>query len=1132
MDAKAVIYRKLEGFIKKFYTNELLRGVILFVGFGLIYLFVTGFIEYFLWLKPFGRTLLLLMFVLVELFLLARFIVFPVFKLFKLQKGIDYKVASKVIGTHFTEVSDKLINFLQLSSNEEDSELLVASIEQKALSLQPVPFSKAIDFKKNVKYLPVAITPLLFLLFVFVSGRQEFLTESMNRIVNYKQQFLPPAPFSFSLVTKRLATEQNKNFIFKIKTEGSVFPEKAMIFIDDESYFMESTKAGEFQYVFEKPLQNLVFRVEANGVSSVDYVLEVITVPAISNFEMQLDFPNYLKRKSASIKGTGNAIVPEGTSITWKMNTVATKSVSLVEKSGLTPFKNSGNVFFFRKAVSQSTDYQIFTSNKVVKNHEKLSYFIEVIKDQHPTIKVDLVADSLKGKKDYVLGQVSDDYGLSKLRVVYYPKEKPDEIIVGNIAVKSDIYDQFVFAFPSNLPIVEGVEYDYYFEVFDNDVIHRFKSARSTVFSHREATNEEKVDENLQQQNDNINSLEKSLNAQDKQMSELEKIKKSSKEKGDFDYKDQQKVEDFLKRQKQQDEIMKDFAEKIKENLEKFKSEEKDPKKELLKERLEKSQAELDKDKKLLDELKELNDKMQQEEFSEKLEKFQQKSKNQTKTLEQLVELTKRYYVEKKAEQLADKLDKLSEKQEKLTEESKENTTEKQEDINKEFDKIKKDLEELNKENDELKSPLDIPFDKETEKSVEADLQKATDELKKQQKENAKVKQKSAAKKMKQMSQSMQESMEGGEQEQLEEDIAMLRQITDNLVAFSFSQEGLMKNFKSMTSSSASSFSKHLRTQQNLKQQFKHIDDSLFALSLRNPKISEQISNEVGKVYYNIDKSIDLFTDNQVGRGTASQQFSLTSANNLANFLSETLNSMQMSMSGMSGKPKPGQGQGMQLPDIIKKQQGLGEKMKEGQKNGQKPGEQPGEKPGERPGEKPGGKAGDKGGQKPGQGQTGKGGKDGKSGQSGDNDSNGEDGRDGEGNAKALLEILKEQQQLRDALQKELQKNGLGGQGQNALDQMKQIEKQLINKGFSNDLIQKTLNLKYELLKLERAIQEQNQDTKRQSTTNKTSFSNTANPLPQKLQDYLNSIEILNRQTLPLHGNYNRKVQEYFKKND
>jgi hypothetical protein len=36
--------------------------------------------------------------------------------------------------------------------------------------------------------------------------------------------------------------------------------------------------------------------------------------------------------------------------------------------------------------------------------------------------------------------------------------------------------------------------------------------------------------------------------------------------------------------------------------------------------------------------------------------------------------------------------------------------------------------------------------------------------------------------------------------------------------------------------------------------------------------------------------------------------------------------------------------------------------------------------------------------------------------------------------------------------------------------------------------------------------------------------------LPDALLDYLNSIEILNRQSLPLRSNYNRKVQEYFNK--
>lgn len=1120
MDSKAVIFSKLEQFIKKYYTNELLRGTIFFIGLGLIYLFVTSFIEYFLWLKPMGRTFLFILFVLVQLFLLGRFIIFPITKLLKLKKGIDYTDASQIIGNHFSEVSDKLTNFLQLSQDNNQSELLLASIDQKANSLQPIPFTNAIDFGKNKRYLPLALIPLFFFLFLMLSGRQKYLTESMNRVVNYKQQYLPPAPFAFVISNKNLQTQQNKDFVLKVKTIGDVYPEKAMIFIENESYFMESTKTGEFQYVLSKPMEDINFYIEANDVSSKEYTLDVVTVPAITNFEMQLNFPNYLNKKSEIIKGTGNAIVPEGTQVTWKIKTQATQTVVLNESNKQLSFNKKDIGFSLSKNISSNLDYQIVTSNKEVKNFEKLNYSINVVKDQFPTIKVEKPADSLKGSKEYIIGQIADDYGLSKLQVVYFPKDNPQAIKKGVIAVKKDVFDQFVFSFPSNLPIVDGVAYEYYFEVFDNDALHNYKSTKSSEFSYRESTVEEKENENLQQQNDNINSLQKSLKAQDKQMSELDKLQKNNKEKKDTDYKDQQKINDFLKRQKKQDELMKEFSEKIKDNLEKFKSQEKDPEKELLKERLEKAEKDLEKNEKLLEELNELNKKLENEELFEKIEKFQQKSKNQKKTLEQLVELTKRYYVEKKAEQLVEKLDKLAEKQEQLAEAKDKNTEEKQNEINKEFDKLQKELEELKKENEELKKPLDIPSDKAKEKSIEEDMNKASDDLKKGQKDKASPKQKSAAKKMKEMSQSMVSEMGGGEKEQLEEDVEMMRQILDNLLAFSFSQEGLIKNFKSLNNNASPSFSKYLKNQQDLKQQFKHVDDSLFAMSLRNPKIGEKITEEIGKVYYNIDKSIELFTDNNISRGASSQQFTLTGANNLANLLSDILNSMQNSLSGMgSGKPKKGQGEGMQLPDIIKKQQGLGEKMKEGQKNGSKPGEKPGDKPGQKPGEGKDGKAG----------KDGKTDKDGKSGQGNEN---GGEGENGEGDAKAVLDILKEQRQLRDALQKELEKNGLGGAGQNALEQMKQIEKQLINKGFSNDAIQKALNLKYELLKLEKAVQEQNQDTKRQSNTNNKNYNNTANTLPAKLQEYLNSIEILNRQTLPLRSNFNRKVQEYFKAND
>lgn len=1122
------IYLKLEQFKKKYYTNELLRGSIFFIGIGLLYFLITLSIEYFFWLKPNSRTLLFWTFIVVELFLLLRFILFPISKLFKLQNGINYDDASKIIGNHFSEVGDKLTNFLQLSQDSNSSELLLASIDQKAKTLQPIPFVKAINFSKNKKYAPIALIPLLFFAFFYITGYSNFISQSLNRVVHYKQQFFPPAPFEFQVVNSNLQTEQNQDFVLKVKTVGKVVPENTMIFIGEESYFMETTKPGEFQFVIAKPKANLEFHLEANAVVSNDYELNVVTVPTIANFEMVLNFPSYLNKKAEVIKGTGNAVVPEGTKVTWRMNTVATQKVEWQNEAAKYSFSKNENQFSLSKSIIQNINYQIVTSNSKIQNYEKLNYQITVVKDQFPAISVGNAPDSLKIDKSFLLGQVSDDYGLSKLQVVYYPKDKPTSAKKATIAVKRDVYDQFVFAFPSNLPVEEGVSYEYYFEIFDNDAFHNYKSTKSSVFSNRIATQSEKEDQLLQQQNDNINAMEKSLKTQDKQLNEMEKLQKMGKEKDNLEFKEQQKVEDFLNKQKQQDELMKNFAEKMKENLDKVKTEKKDEVKELLKDRLDKVEKDLEKNNKLLEELQKLNEKLQKEELFDKMDKLKQQSKNQTKSLQQLVELTKKYYVEKKAEQIADKLDKLSEKQDKLAEDDKENSAERQNEINKEFDKIQEELKELEKDNKELKAPVDLPNTDDKEKSIDEDLKKASDQLQKKSKEGAKPKQKSASKKMKQMSQDMQSSMEMGEQEQMEEDVAMLRQILDNLLAYSFSQESVMGQFKGLKRGSPS-FNKNLKIQQDLKQEFKHVDDSLFALSLRNPKLSEGVTAEVGNVQYNIEKSLETLAEADVFKGVSYQQFAISASNKLADMLASLLNNMQMSMqmsgSGKGkGKPSPGKGSGgeSQLPDIIKKQGDLEKKMKDGMKPGDKPGNKPGQKPGEKPGDgKEGGKDG-KGTQ----------GKDGKSGSSssGQGDSDGENGQDGEGDAKAIMEIYKEQQQLRESLQKELDKQGVGNQGKSALELMKQIEKQLLNKGFNNEVLQKILNVKYELLKLEKAVQQQGEEKKRQSETSKKDFTNTATALPARLQEYINSVEILNRQTLPLRSNYNQKVQEYFNK--
>ncbi|TXD83986.1 hypothetical protein ESY86_08065 [Subsaximicrobium wynnwilliamsii] len=1139
------IQQKLEQFVKRFYINELLKGVILFFAIGLLYFMATLLIEYVLWLNPTARTILFWLFIAVELTLFIKFIVLPLAKLFKLQKGINFEKASHIIGSHFPEVSDKLLNVLQLRQNKAQSELLLASIEQKSAELNPIPFNFAINFNKNAKYLKYAAIPVLILLFAYFTGKINWFSDSYQRVVNYKTAYEPPAPFQFFVINENLKAIENKDFKLLVSTAGDIIPENAQIHYNNQTYFLQQTAPGKFEYVFTQPKETISFNLSANEVGSKTYDLELINTPTLVNFEMVLEYPSYTKMTNNTLKSTGNATVPEGTNVTWRVSTKSTDEVNLYAKDTLIFTATSKGNFEAAKTIYSNTDYNISTSNANLINYENLAFSLSVIKDKYPEMTVKMEKDSLDNQSLYFYGQVSDDYALSKLQMVYYPSNSPEQKLYKGMKLSKSNFDEFVSAFPNQLELTEGVDYELYFQVFDNDAIHNFKSSKSPVFSYRKLTKDEEEQKQLKQQDETIKDISKTFEQLQKQDKELKELSKTQKEKKELNFNDKKKFENFIQRQKEQEELMKNFNKKLKDNLQEFQkeNEEKDPFKEELQKRLDENEAQLKQDEKLLEELKKLQEKMNKEELTEKLEQLAKQNKNKERSLKQLLELTKRYYVQKKAEKLMEELEQLAEEQEQLSEAEKEkNTKEAQEELNKKFEDFQKELDALQKENKELKKPMELPQDKPTEESIKQDQEDAKEALEEQQKQDeqeqqkpeeqapsdsgpqqkAKKKQKQAAQKMKEMSKKMASMMAMGGGDQLQEDATVLRQILDNLVLFSFDQEALMVQFKTMNINH-NEYGKYLRKQNDLREHFEHIDDSLFSLSLRQPKISEEVNKQITEVFYNIDKSLGQLSENQIYQGVSAQQYTITATNELASFLSDILDNMNAQMNPSMGK---GKGQGEQLPDIIMSQEALNKMMEDGMKKGGEKGKKPSEgKSGK--GEGDGEKEGENG--KP---KDGKGGKDG----------NSESGQDAKGNGQSeqmngeLYEIYQKQQQLRQQLEEQLKninsQNGSKNLGKKLLKDMEQIELDLINKGFTNQTLQKMMNLQHQLLKLENASFMQGEDEKRKADTNRQEFDNTTTNQIPTAKEYFNTTEILNRQALPLQQIYKKKVQAYFKKSD
>ena len=146
----------------------------------------------------------------------------------------------KIIGNHFPEVQDKLLNVLQLNENSGESDLILASINQKSKELAPISFVKAIDFKQNKKYLKLAIIPFLIWVISLFTGVNESLTQSLNRVVHHRTSYIPPAPFSFFLVNSDLQVIQGKPIRISVKTVGNTVPNEAKIIFKNQFYSSNS----------------------------------------------------------------------------------------------------------------------------------------------------------------------------------------------------------------------------------------------------------------------------------------------------------------------------------------------------------------------------------------------------------------------------------------------------------------------------------------------------------------------------------------------------------------------------------------------------------------------------------------------------------------------------------------------------------------------------------------------------------------------------------------------------------------------------------------------------------------------------------------------------------------------------
>lgn len=1090
-----LLLAKINEFTQKFYLNKLLRGIIYTLAvllsaylllFVLVYYFHPGIVI---------KTILFYAYLLFFFLSVGIQIIKPGLAYFKFIKNISTKESAVMIGSHFQEIRDKLINTLQLKEladlSPQHNELILAGIDQKINDLKPIPFSNAIRLEENKKYIKYFLIPLLIILLIGIIA-PAILKEGTSSFVQYNKVIMPKAPFDFKLVNKSLTVVQGDSLRIELQLNGNQLPQEVYLQEGLNTYKLEKDKISRFHYTFKNIQKNKTIYFNAGGFSSQPFEVNVKPRPGIIGLNATLTFPAYLHKKEEAVQNAGDLLVPEGTTINWSIATENSNRVSFILNNKVNPLSIQNHSSHFKARIVKNSNYRVTPANDFAGLSDSVNHKIEVIADLAPEISVLENPDSLSSKSIYFKGKTTDDHGFSGLKFIYTIKNKElkQRSVSVSLPIKKDKTENSFFHFlnVNLIPLKQGETLEYFFEVRDNDEVNGYKSARTAVKTYTVPSQQQIA----KQLNEGSTALKQKMDAAIKLAGEVEKESKKLGErmldKKALSFADKKEVSQLLDKQKKLEaavQEIKSLKEKNTLNLQEN---------DALKSELAEKQKQIDdlfnnvldpKTKALLENLQSLMEQNNKDQTQSELSKMNMDNKSLKNELDRILELYKQLEFEQNLQNKIDRLNVIAKAQKDLSNKSRDKKADvnalktQQKQLADDFNALKKELKQLEEKNQSLEKPNPFQNPEKESQQIQNQQQQSLQQLDKKNKENAAASQEKAAKQMQDLSEKMNAEQQQSEEMESNLNIEELRVILKNLLYSSFEQEKVMLNIKKMNSNDPS-YITNVQEQQGLKDNMKTIADSLSSLSKRVPQIESTVTEEMQKINFNIDKSLSNLSERRTSEALKNQQYSMTSINNLALMLNEVMDQLEKNKnkSSKGGKGKQSMQQLQQMQQQLNKniQQAKDRMQQEGNK-----------------GSVPKGKF-----------------------------------------SEEFAKMAQQQQMIREALQKinsEENKDGKGSLGNlnQLIKEMKMTETDLVNKRLEQETINRQKGLLTKLLDADKASREQEEDEKRESKAAKDFPPSYHKMLEEFKKRQVNETELLQKLPPDLNYYYKNKIFNYFK---
>lgn len=991
--------RKKQNFL--FVSNGLLKAIsaLLIIG------FITVLVESFAYGNSSFRTFLAIVFMISGITFFGFYLLKPLLRFFGLY---DYPNLNKIalsVGNHFPDLRDKLGNALQLVSlinNEKantSSELAEAAFRAVYLESKEKDFNKIIDnskTKKNIIFFLITATLTVGLTF----GVPQ-LSEAFYRNVNYSSSFLPPAPFNIEIEPKKTHKLRGEPLIIKVIANGDA-PKKVKLYIKEEQQMnfdeFELKLKDDNTYTFEIPAlkRSITFYGEANwlGTSILTSTgkVNVTDRPVIRSISGKLVYPNYTNLTPKSFNEQNGDIIAlkgsridlnafankdlESASVIYESESIIETDSAEIKKTDTMKFRMriDGRKATGRFFVSKNGTYHVKIKDiDGEENQEPIKYSIVTLEDAYPSIVLLEPTTDVQLSAQAILPlriSISDDYGFDKLILNYKLISSPYAVADKEFRQKelpiisSDLSQEIPYVWDLNeLAITPEDQYEFYIEIFDNDIISGPKTAKTNTLTLRLPALSEVLDQTDRSQELIQAELSKALEEAEKLKREVDELNREilkNANKKEMTWESKKKADEILNKQKE----LKDKLNKISESMEQNTQEMQ--KNNMLSEETLQKYMELQSLLKQVDtpELREMQRKMQDamkklspEDMQKAMEEMKFSDEQIRKSIERSMKMLKRIQAEQKTDALKNQADKLKEEQDKITEEMNKagNDQKKLDDLANKQDYLKK---EISKMEDELKKLEELMKEIGKQDMPMDDLKKASDELnaeetkqqmenskqnmKQQNKQNAQKNQQKASQNLQNFSDKMQEMRENMEEQSTQEAIRKMQKQISDLLEISQEQEELQQKTKN-SSYNSTSVPEYAKTQSEQLNQLMSVAQEMINLSEKSFAVTPEMGNNVAKAMQSMQQAVNELAERRSNQASNSQNNSMSSLNKAISQMQSMVSQMQQGEGACSNPGGSGEGQGQgnqmglsqQMQQMAAQQQMLNQSLQQMSQQGQ-----------------------------------------------------------------------------------------------------------------------------------------------------------------------------------------------------